>query len=220
MLSEKERDEIVNWQRKRQEQFRSIPTKGIVIEYFGRDLIVYKDAFIPCEDSHALVENYEILAGESVLDVCTGVGNLAVMSAYKGAKRVVCLDINPNAVRSAKANMRLHSLNVEVHLSDMFDSLPKERFDVITGNFPFTNRPAHDFVEASQWDEGLRTHKKFFSGVLKFLKPGGRVYLAQSDFGAFKEMIAMAEEAGFRVKNIGENAMLNGPGSFFAFELR
>ena len=213
---------IISWQRKRQRSFSSIPDCGTLADYLNRKFIVYRNAFIPCEDSHALAQNMKIRKGESVLDLCSGVGVIGLNAKLMGAGRVVCADINPNAVRSIRSNIELHGLDgIEARLSDVFSNVPKERFDVITINPPFMNKQATNLVEAAMWDSNLETHKKFFSDVSNHLKTEGRIYFAQSNFGAVGEMKDLAEETGFSVKKIGEKQMPNSlQGIFYAFELR
>src|SRR5215212_5714115 len=50
------------------------------------------------------------LAGKSVADVGTGSGIIALAAARAGAARVVAIDINPDAARSAGENTRLNGL--------------------------------------------------------------------------------------------------------------
>lgn len=170
-----------------------------------------------------LAQNYDVRPGETVLDVCTGSGVLAICSAKNGASKVVGLEINPAAVECARENVSLHELDglVDIRLSDMFSALgDHEVFDVITGNLPFRNKKASDYVEGSQWDTELQAHKAFFAGVRQHLKPGGRVYLSQANFGAVDEMLSLAEEAGFSSTLIGKRPMGRGdPRVFLAYEL-
>ena len=223
MLTEEQLDEITRRQKEMQEQFRSVPDRGQHIEYLGKKFIVYQNVFWPFDDSQPLVENYKINRGDYVLDAGTGSGVIAVFSASKGAKKVVALDINPDAVKTAKENVILHGFadTIDVRLSDMFDALlADERFDVITGNLPFRNKTATDYVESSQWDTNLNFHKRFFTEVSRYLKPTGRIYLSQANFGAVDEMKQLADASGFAVKLIGQKVMSNNdPRIFYAFEL-
>ncbi len=184
---------------------------------------VGKNVFWPFDDSKPLVENYRINSGDYVLDVCTGSGVIAIFSAYKGAKKVIALDINPDAVKTAKENTKLHRFGeiIDIRLSDMFDALQNgEQFDVITGNLPFRNKTATDYVESSQWDTNLNVHKRFFAEVNRHLKPNGRIYLSQANFDAVEEMKQLANISGFAVKLIGQKTMPNNdPRIFYAFEL-
>ena len=223
MLTKEQLDEITIRQKEMQKHFRTVPDNGQHIEYLGKKFIVYKNVFWPFDDSKPLVENYRIKSGDYVLDVCTGSGVIAVFSAYKGAKKVVALDANPDAVKTAKENAMLHGFadTIDVRLSDMFDALQaNEQFDVITGNLPFRNKTATDYVESSQWDTNLEAHRRFFTEVNKYLKPNGRIYLSQANFGAVDEMKQLADASRFAVKLIGQKTMPNNdPRIFYAFEL-
>ena len=223
ILTEEQLCEVTKRQLEMQERFRCVPDSGLHIEYLGKRFIVYKNVFWPFDDSKPLVENYKVNSGDCVLDVCTGSGVIAVLSAYKGAKKVVALDINPDAVKTAKSNAKLHGFDnlIDVKLSDMFDALQSdEQFDVITGNLPFRNKIATDFVELSQWDTNLYVQRRFFAEVNKYLKPNGRIYLSQANFGAVDEMTQFADALGFAVKLIGQKTMTNNdPRIFYAFEL-
>lgn len=221
MLTKKQLDYITRLQIERQREFKKIPKKGIKVRYLGKEFVVLKNVFAPFDDSMPLVENYQINPGEEVLDVCTGSGVIAIFSAYKRAKKVVALDINPEAVKCAKVNVKLHGFShiIDVRLSDVFSAVRKdEKFNVITGNLPFRDKRAPDLVAASQWDTNLKAHRDFFSAVKNYLKPNGRIYLSQANFGAVKEMKEMARKAGLRMKLIGKKEMpQNDPRIFYAF---
>jgi len=223
MATKKQLDQIIQWQKERQNDFKSVPKEGKKISYLGKQFIVYKNVFWPFNDSIPLVENLKINKGESVLDIGTGSGVIAVFAAYKGAGKVVAIDINPAAVKAAKDNAKLHGFSeiIDVRVSDMFESVREnEKFDVITGNLPFRDKEAPDLVAASHWDTDLQTHKKFFADVNEHLKPNGRIYLAQSIYGAVDEMKKMAQSAGFQVNLIGKKEISSEiPRTFYAFEL-
>ena len=223
MLTKAQLDEITRLQKEKMSRFRAIPDGGQIVEYLGKEFIVYKNVFWPSDDSKPLVENYKINPGDEVLDVCTGSGVIAVFSAYKGAKKVVALDISADAVKTAKENAKRHGFEnaIDVRLSDMFDTLKDdEKFDVITGNLPFKNMVAHDAAEATMWDTNLKIQKTFFNNIHKYLKPNGRIYITQSNYGAVEDMKRTAKTSGFDVLLIGEKNMSNNdPRVFYAFSI-
>lgn len=224
MLLQNQIDEVTRFQVARQQEFMATPPGGKIMEFLGKKFLVLPNVFIPFEDSRPLLENYTVQPGEVALDVCTGSGVIAIFSAYKGARKVVALDINPVAVKNTQVNAHLHNFDsvIEARLSDVLDALsPDEQFDVVTMNPPFRNLPAKDYVEATQWDTDLMVHKKFFVSIGRHLKPQGRIYLSQASFGARTEMYALAEAAGFQVKLIGLRSLPDpAPIVFYAFELR
>jgi len=224
ILSPEQMQEIYRIQAGMFDKFRAVPTEGKIVDYLGKPFIVYPGVFWPHEDSKALVQNYKINPGEEVLDVCTGSGVIAIYSAWKGARKVVALDINPEAVRTARENVHRYGLDnvVEVRESDVFSALkPGEQFDVITMNSPFTDHAEvkKDYVEKTIWDQDLHVHRTFFQGLDKVLKQNGRVYLSQANFGAVNEMKVLAEQAGYSVQEIGRN-VVDDIRTFYAFELR
>ena len=216
----KNTSKIDEWQKERQRMFRSVSAKGKVIQYLGKKFVVYKNTFWPFRDSQPLVKNFKINKGEKVLDIGTGSGVIAIFACYQGAGKVVAVDINPAAIKSARHNTKLHGFEkvIVVKRSNLFENVGKEKFDVITANLPFRNKLAHDVVAKSQWDTGLKTNKKFFKEVRKHLKLKGRIYFAQSNFGAIKDVKTLAKAERFSVKVIGQQSA--GRKIFYAFALK
>lgn len=214
---------IDRWQKARQRAFKSVPAAGKTITYLGKRFLVYRNTFWPFKDSQPLVRNLRIEKGERVLDVGTGSGVIAVFACYRGAGRVVAVDINPSAIRSARYNAKLHGFDkvIEIKRSNLFEGVKGEKFDVITANLPFRNKLANDLVAQSQWDTDFKTNKKFFEEAGKYLKPKGRIYFAQSNFGAIAEIKTLAKAAGFSIEVIGsESEGTQGTRKFYAYVLR
>jgi release factor glutamine methyltransferase len=197
------------WQAQRQQLFKSVPPEGQTVRYLDKEFLVYPDTFWPFADSLPLVRHFQVEPGECVLDVGTGSGVIGIFACYRGAARVVGVDINPAAVQSATHNARLHGFAdvMEVRHSDLFGALGEERFDVITANLPFRNKPAHDVVAMSQWDTDFRTNTRFFEGVGRHLKPTGRIYFVQSNFGEIEAMTRLAQAAGLQVRELASEAV-------------
>ena len=148
--------------------------------------------------------------------------NIAVFAKYKGAGRVVALDIMPNAVRAARENVKAHGFwdSIDVRLSDMFEALKDgEEFHVITASLPSREMDARDDVERTMWDTRLREHLKFFNDVEKYLALEGKIYMVQSNFGAVDAMKALADKVGFNVKLAAASGCMKDARVFYAFEL-
>lgn len=211
------------WQAQRQQLFKSVPPEGQTVRYLDKEFLVYPDTFWPFADSLPLVKHFQVAPGETVLDVGTGSGVIGIFACYRGAARVVGVDINPAAVRSATHNARLHGFAdvMDVRRSDLFEALADERFDVITANLPFRNKPAHDVVAMSQWDTEFRTNTRFFEGVGRHLKPAGRIYFVQSNFGEIEAMMRLAQAAGLQVRELASEAVDDTRRQqFFVYEMR
>jgi len=210
------------WQTRRQQLFKSVPPEGQTVRYLDKEFLVYPDTFWPFADSLPLVRHFRIEPGDSVLDVGTGSGVIGIFACYRGASRVVGVDINPAAVRSATHNARMHGFasTMQVLQSDLFESLGDERFDVITANLPFRNKPAHDVVAMSQWDTDFKVNTRFFEGVGRHLRPRGRIYFVQSNFGEIETAMKLAQAAGLQVRELArESTDDSRRQEFFVYEM-
>ena len=80
-----------------------------------------------------LIEKY--YKGGSLLDVGTGSGILAIAAARLGAKDILAVDIDPDAVRVARENVRHNGLSdaIEVVQGDLLRGLSR-RFDFAVAN--------------------------------------------------------------------------------------
>jgi ribosomal protein L3 glutamine methyltransferase len=75
-----------------------------------------------------------------VVDVCTGSGCLAILLAHHFPKaKVDAVDLSPDALDVARINIKNHRLarRVKLHESDVFDAVPKVKYDVILSNPPY-----------------------------------------------------------------------------------
>jgi release factor glutamine methyltransferase len=211
------------WQKKRQKAFKAVQEEGKTIRYLGKEFRVYPNTFWPFDDSKPLVKNFRVSPGDSVLDVGTGSGVIAIFSCYKGAGRVLAVDVNPAAIRSARHNAKMHGFSkiMEVRRSNVFEVVGDEQFDVITANLPFRNKPAPDVVARSQWDTDFATNIRFFQQVERHLKPDGRIYFSQADFGPIKDVRKLAKAAGLTMHKLAtEQIEKPEPKTFYVFVMK
>lgn len=82
----------------------------------------------------AAMEQMTFSQSWTMLDVGTGSGILAIYGATLGAKRVVGIDIDPEALQWAKRNIRLNHLEGSIQLSSQPLSLLKGSFSLLTAN--------------------------------------------------------------------------------------
>ncbi|WP_241071115.1 50S ribosomal protein L3 N(5)-glutamine methyltransferase [Achromobacter xylosoxidans] len=88
-------------------------------------------------------------AVDSVLDMCTGSGCLAILSALAFPyAQVDAVDVSPDALEVARRNVDDYGLGdrLALHQSDLFDSLPERQYDVIVCNPPYVNSGSMDVL--------------------------------------------------------------------------
>jgi SAM-dependent methyltransferase len=106
---------------------------------------IYSTASRPCNtgfdvSSSIVARSLPVsLSGLRVLDICSGSGIQALLCARRGAEFVVGLELNEEAVSTARANAILNDLDtkVEFRQSDKIAALDEsERFDFVVCNTP------------------------------------------------------------------------------------
>lgn len=78
----------------------------------------------------------------AVLDLCTGGGCIAIACAQAFDAHVDAVDLSPDALALARANVALHGVEeaVTLHEGDLFAPLPRNaRYDIIVSNPPYVD---------------------------------------------------------------------------------
>ena len=149
---------------------------------------VTEKVYEPAEDSFLFAENLDDAKNKKVLDIGTGCGILAI-SVAEDAKSVCCIDINPFAIRCAKQNAKLNSLDAKMFFlqGDLFSALNRKiKFDLILFNSPYL--PSHE-EEGNIWierawsggEKGREVIDRFINQVCSHIKNEGSLLLMQSN---------------------------------------
>ncbi|QVL48519.1 MAG: 50S ribosomal protein L3 N(5)-glutamine methyltransferase [Thiocapsa sp.] len=120
--------------------------------FAGLEMIVTPDVLVPRSPIAELVEaGFEPwIDGEivcRVLDLCCGSGCIGVAAAvHLPDVDIDLVDISPDALDVARRNVARHGVEdrVRVFASDLFGSLPNDRYDVIVSNPPYISRSELD----------------------------------------------------------------------------
>jgi release factor glutamine methyltransferase len=76
------------------------------------------------------------LRGKRILELGAGSG-LTALHCQKNGAIVTATDINPDAIESMRRSAELNQLPIQVILSNLFDNLPSQAFDLISINPPY-----------------------------------------------------------------------------------
>jgi len=188
------------------------PTKRIHFGSFCFDIT--DEVYEPAEDSFLFAENLVVAADELVLDLGTGCGVLAVLAANKGGC-VIAADINPFAIRCAKANAQLNRVGEKIDFlqADLFTALSDGvGFDLVLFNAPYL--PSEE-DETTSWigrswaggKDGRQVVDLFISYVPAYLKPQGKVLLMQSTLTGVEETIRGFVQQNFKAQVIAEGKL-------------
>jgi ribosomal protein L3 glutamine methyltransferase len=123
---------------------------------------------------------------ESVLDLCTGSGSLAILAAMAFPQaKVDAVDISSDALALARLNVADQGLKSRVHLKkgDLFAGIGKARYELIISNPPYVDEEGmaelpeeyrHEPALALDGgDQGIAIVKRILDEAAEHLKPGG-----------------------------------------------
>jgi release factor glutamine methyltransferase len=162
------------------------------------------EVYQPAEDTFLLLKAAiaEARPVDSVLEI--GCGS-SFISQELGAKvsRLLATDINPHAVRAARAK------EVEVIRADLLRGI-RGKFDLILFNAPYL--PTQPEERTGHWidraldggESGRETVDRFIADLSGHLRPGGRALLLISSLTGLAEVQQTAEAAGFAVEVVEE----------------
>lgn len=112
------------------------------------------------------------------LDICTGSGIHAIL-ARTHCQQSLGLDINSRALDFSRLNARLNGLEAEFLLSDCYEAVEGQQFDLITLNPPFVPTPDQvPELYRTGGDTGESVTRRVMHGLSKFLRPGGLFSMA------------------------------------------
>lgn len=180
-------------------------------EFFGLEFEVNRDVLIPRPETELIVENaLEILKNLENPHFCEiGVGSgcisISILHENKNAS-AIGLDISEKALKVAKRNAEKHRVSerFDLQISDVFEVLSNEKFDIIVSNPPYISSDEIQTLETEVKDfepinaltdgkDGFSIIEKIIQDAPKFLKPKGFL-LMEIGFGQAEEVLKMIGE--------------------------
>ena len=172
-------------------------TKGIPLqhithqqEFMKMNFYVNENVLIPRPDTEVLVEEVINIAqkinAKKILDLCTGSGAIAVsLAKYIENSQITATDINDKSLKVAEFNANKNEvLNKIAFLeSDLFKSVPKEKYDIIVSNPPYIKTKdikmldievqKEPIIALDGGEDGLDFYRKIIKESYNFLKYNG-----------------------------------------------
>lgn len=163
-------------------------------EFMKMNFYVNKEVLIPRPDTEILVEEVLEIAqkrkAKKILDLCTGSGAIAIALAKYGKEfQITATDISQKALEIAKKNAKRNEVEKQItfYCSDLLETVPKEKYDIIVSNPPYIKREVIRTLEKEVQEEpsialdggwdGLDFYRKIVKSAYEYLKYGGYLCL-------------------------------------------
>lgn len=151
--------------------------------FHGLKLDIFEDVFPPDHGlgSEQLAYAIEGSNAKSALDMGCGAGHLALVLKKSGVDNVWAVDNHESAIKCTENNVELNNVgDIHVVKSDLFESIPLQKFDVIVFNQPYY--PLEKKIYGMGSDGGLEIIERFFQEAKEYLSPDGYIVMPFSDF--------------------------------------
>ncbi|CAF3218089.1 unnamed protein product [Rotaria sp. Silwood2] len=184
-----------------------------MIELAGHEFIVYPNVFSPAVFplSDSIVKTWlhliKTIKPESVLEIGSGAGYLAILAALNGANRVTATDITEEAVNNIQDNIEKYKLEHRMRAvyGSVFEPFDKnDQFDVIFWDIPFSHidKPMEQLnaFERTVFDPGYILCEAYLKGAREHLTDTGRVFMAFSQqLGHPEKLLELTNKYGWRL---------------------
>jgi len=172
-------------------------------EFYGLELAVNPSVLIPRPETELLVDLALERQPESVLDLGTGSGAVALAIKHERKNsRVVAVEADLAALLTAKRNAAKFNLEIEFRHGHWFEPVAGERFELVVANPPYIANgdphlpdlrfePRGALVSGA---DGMDAIREIVTTVGAFLRPGGWLLLehGRGQDVAVKSLIAAA----------------------------
>jgi release factor glutamine methyltransferase len=131
--------------------------------FWGREFAVDQRVLIPRQETELLVEKTLTLIKQhqTVVDVGTGSGCIAITLALEAQAHVIAVDVSTDAIEVAQYNAKQHQARVCFIKSDGLLCFKKQSLDIIVSNPPYVEKnDPHLQKEVAQWEPALALYAK------------------------------------------------------------
>lgn len=182
------------------------------VQVNGRSYRVSERVFNPkyYVTSALMAEHIHVLPGDAVLDMGTGSGIQAITAAVAAA-RVIAIDINFEAVLSARDSVQSNGLGhaVSVITGDLFAPLRNGiKFDVILFTPPYMDGEIRSPLDHALFDPGKDLIRRFYRDARGHLADDGYVLMLYSTIASPEKALSLAEELGWEYHVVARKEMM------------
>lgn len=116
-----------------------------------------------------------------VLELGCGAGVASLLAAKKGMK-VTATDINPVAIKGVNRNAENNGIKLQAIVSDLFDSVPKTKFDYLLINPPFYPKKPSE-IKDNRWFCGTNFEyfERLFPDLTHYSSEDSTIWITLSD---------------------------------------
>ena len=154
-------------------------------KYWYKDRFkLQKGVFVPQYDTEDILELVDSKYTTG-LEVGVGTGVISISLAKHFNKQMTGIDINMKAINLADYNAMMNEVEIELKEKDIFDYMPKRKFDFLITNPPYIDKDEEvdDWVKKEQPEEalyaddhGLKFYKYLIDNYETFLRNNGAMY--------------------------------------------
>lgn len=172
------------------------------VRVHGKTYLISEDVFNPkyYYTSSFMAKNIKVNRDDTVLDMGTGSGIQAITAGQRASK-VVAVDINPEAVRFARKNVKSNGLEkiITVLEGDLFGPLNSgQRFNVIIFTPPYMDGERATVFDHALFDPDKGLLRRFFTGAKDFIETDGNIQMLYSSIAHPEEALKISRDLGWK----------------------
>jgi len=182
---------MVPFAKKYLQKTRTVKLLGIVLDVPKG--VFHPNMFFSTKDMCKFLSGVH-LNEKKLMEVGCGSGAISIYSAMNGA-HVFCCDINPLAVSTTQLNAKKNNVDIQVQLSNLFESMQENEFDYIINNPPYYPKDPMN-MEENAWYAGKNHEyfRRFFLQSRAKLNKDGVIYMVLSSDCNLTEIKNIASE--------------------------
>ena len=139
------------------------------------------------------------LKDKSFLELGVGNGLISIYTSKQQSK-VTATDINPVAIEYLQLNSKRNDVQINIILSDLFENIPLQQFDVIAINPPYYKKDPKTLLDHAWYcGENGEFFYRLFTQLSRYVHHESEVLMVLCDACDIKMIGDAADQNGFRI---------------------